>query len=80
MALEADLRNNDIDDCVVSETHLKNDVPDAVVNIPGYKIYRRDRNWSGRDLRNKGGIAIYTRNIIFQSLMFIALIYTSLSA
>ena len=62
VALEADLRNNDIDACVVSETHLKNDVPDTVVNIPGYKIYRRDRNWSGRDLRNKGGIAIYTRN------------------
>ena len=36
MALEADLRNNDIDACVVSETHLKNDVPDTVVNIPGY--------------------------------------------
>ena len=36
--------------------------PDTVVNIPGYKIYRRDRNWSGRDLRNKGGISIYTRN------------------
>ena len=62
VALEADLRNNDIDTCVVSETSLKNDVPDTVVNIPGYKIYRRDRNWSGRDLRNKGGIAIYTRN------------------
>ena len=33
VALEADLRNNDIDACVVSETHLKNDVPDTVVNI-----------------------------------------------
>ena len=63
VALEADLRNNDIDACVVSETRVKNDVPDnTVVNIPGYKIYRRVRNWSGRDLRNKGGIAIYTRN------------------
>ena len=62
MAYEADLRNNDIDAGVVSETHLKNYVPDTVVNIPGYKIYRRDRNWSGRDLRNKGGIAIYTRS------------------
>ena len=55
MALEADA-------CVVSETHLKNYVPDTMVNIPNYKIYRRDDNWSGRDLRNKGGIAIYTRN------------------
>ena len=63
VALEADLRNNDIDACVVSETRLKNDVPDnTVVNIPGYKIYRRVRNWSGQDLRNKGGIAIWTRN------------------
>ena len=44
VALEADLRNNDIDACFVSETHLKNDVPDTVVNIPGYK---RDRNWVG---------------------------------
>ena len=60
MALETDLRNNDIDACVVSETCQKNDVPDTVVNILGYKIYRRDRNWSGRDLRNKGGIAICT--------------------
>ena len=62
MALEADLRNNDIDACVVSETHLKNDVPDTVLNIPNYKISRRDRNWSGCDLRNKGGIVIYTSN------------------
>ena len=34
VALEADLRNDDIDACVVSETHLKNDVPDTVGNIP----------------------------------------------
>lgn len=40
VALEANLRNNDIDACVVLETHLKNDVPDTVVNIPNYKIYR----------------------------------------
>ena len=79
VALEAELRNNDIDACVVSETHLKNDVPDMVVNIPNYKISRRDRNWSGCDLRNKGGIAIYTSNNL-SVLMFIALTYTSLFA
>ena len=62
VALEGDLRNNNIDACVVSETHLKNDVPDTVVNIPNYKIYRRDGNWSEHDLRNKGGIVIFTRN------------------
>ena len=44
VALEADLRKKNIDACVASETHLKNDVPDTVVNIPGYK---RDRNWVG---------------------------------
>ena len=37
--------------------------PDLTQSISTYyKIYRRDRNWSGRDFRNKGGIAIYTRN------------------
>ena len=64
-ALEADLNNNDIDICVVSETNLKPNVPDAVVGISKYSIYRRDRNWSGHDMRNKGGVAsIYVRNNI----------------
>ncbi|PFX13355.1 hypothetical protein AWC38_SpisGene22564 [Stylophora pistillata] len=55
VALEADFGNNDIDACVASETHLKNEVPDTVANISGYNIFRRDRNWSGCDSRNKGG-------------------------
>ena len=62
VALEADMINNDIDVCVVSETHLKPAMPDAVINIPNYTIFRRDRDWSGLDMRNKGGVAIYTRN------------------
>ena len=62
MALEADLNNKDIDVCIVSETHLKPAMPDAIVNIPGYSIFRRDRNWSGLDKRSKGGIAINTRS------------------
>ena len=37
-------------------------MPDAIVNIPGYSIFRRDRNWSGLDKRSKGGIAIYARS------------------
>ena len=32
-------------------------MPDAVVNIPNYSIYRRARNWFGLDLRAKGGVA-----------------------
>ena len=35
VALEADLNNKDIDVCIVSETHLKPEMPDAIVNIPG---------------------------------------------
>ena len=60
--LEADLNNKDIDVCIVSETHLKPEMPDAIVNIPGYYIFKRDRNWSGLDKRSKGGIAIYARS------------------
>ena len=62
VVLEADLNNKDIDVCIVSETHLKPKIPDAIVNIPGYSIFRRDRNWSGLDKRSKGGIAIYARS------------------
>ena len=61
LALETDLFAYDIDICVVSETHLKKAAPDSLVAISNYTIYRRDRNWFG-DKREKGGIAIYTRN------------------
>ena len=64
VTLEADLHNNDVDICVVSETHLKPDVPDAAVNISNYSMNRRDRNWGGRDMRKNGGIAVYVRNNI----------------
>ncbi len=62
VALEADLVNNDIDVCVVSESRLKPEMPDAVVTIHNYSIFRRDRSWEGRDMRAKGGVAIYVRN------------------
>ena len=58
------MRNNDIDVCVVSETHLKPAQPDAVVNIADYAVFRSDRNWSGKDMRNKGGVAIYIRKTL----------------
>ena len=61
MTLEADLNNKDIDICVVSQTHVKPGTPDAIVNVPGYNIFRRDRNWSGLNSRCKGGIAILAR-------------------
>ena len=64
VALETDMINNVIDVCVVSETHLKPEKPDAVVNIPNYNIFRRDRNWSGHDIRKKGRVAVFLRNNI----------------
>ena len=64
MALEMDLHTNDIDICVVSETHLRPDVPDVVIAISNYALFRRDRNWNGTDMRRNGGIAIYIRNNI----------------
>ena len=62
VTLDADWNNKDIDICVVFETHLKPEMPDAIVNIPGYNIFRSDRNWSGLDSRCKGGIAIFARS------------------
>ena len=62
VALETNLNNKDIDICVVSETHLKPEMSNANVNIPGYKLFRRDRNWSGLDSRCKGRIAIFARS------------------
>ena len=59
VALEADLRSQDIDVCVVSETRLSTNMPDAVVNIPNYKVFRRDRGWADLDKRKKGGVAVY---------------------
>ena len=64
MALEIGLHMNDIDICVVSETHFKPDVPDAVIAMSNYALYRRDGNWCGRDMRKNRGIAIYIRNNI----------------
>ena len=63
VALEADLRNQYIDVCVcvVSETHLSTEMPDAVPNIPNYTLFRRDRDWADLDKRKKGGVAIYVR-------------------
>ena len=54
VALEVDLRSQDIDVCVVSETHLSTNIQDAVVNIPNYNVFRRDRGWADLDKRKKG--------------------------
>ena len=62
VTLEADMQSTDIDVCVVSETYLKPKKPDVLIRIPGYIIYRRDRNQFGNDSRKKGGVAVYVCN------------------
>jgi hypothetical protein len=61
-ALEADLYANDIDVCVITETHLKSDIPDVIILINNYAVFRRDRCWNNIDKRKHGGVAIYIRN------------------
>ena len=39
VALEADLRSQNIDICVVSETYLSTKMPHAIVNIPNYALF-----------------------------------------
>ena len=61
---------NDIDVCVVSETHLRPDVPDAVIVMSNYALFRRDRNWNGTDMSRNGGIAIYNlRSKFFEDII-----------
>ena len=55
MALEMEQDMNDIDVCVVSETHLRPEFPDAVIVMSNYALFRRD----GTDMSTNGGIAIY---------------------
>ena len=62
VALEPDLTSQEIDVCVVSETYLSTEIPDVVVNIPNYTLFRRDRGWDDLDKRKKGGVAFYVRN------------------
>ncbi|PFX14922.1 hypothetical protein AWC38_SpisGene20887 [Stylophora pistillata] len=64
VALEADLRRQDIDVCIVSETHLFTNMPNASVIIPDYNVFRRDRGWADLDKRKKGDIAVYVRDIL----------------
>ena len=60
--IEVHLNNQGIAICVVTETHLSTDLPDYIVNIPEYNLFRQDRGWLRRDKRKNGGIAIYVSN------------------
>ena len=49
---------HDFDIITLSETWLGPVIPDGQINIPGYDLYRKDRN------RNGGGVCMYIKNII----------------
>jgi len=54
--LAADLTSYDTDVAVITETHFKARHSDKVISIPGYKLYRRDRQ-----RRRGGGVTVYIR-------------------
>ena len=57
-ALYCDLKSNEIDICLVSETWLNSNVSSYLVCPDGFTIIRKDRN----DSRVSGGVAIFCRN------------------
>ena len=77
MALEADLRSQDIDVCVVSETHLSTNMPDAVVKSQITMCSAGTEAGQNRTKGKKGGVAVYVRDSL-KSWMFTGPIYMSL--
>jgi exonuclease III len=57
--LEHLLCSSNIDFLGLSETWLTHSSPEAVVNMPGYNVFRKDRN-NGRG----GGVIMYVRNTL----------------
>ena len=62
--LETVLNEQNIEVIGLNETRLDSKVPNSVVNIGNYHIYRKDRNTAG------GGVAVYVRETLphFQRL------------
>ena len=54
------LQQNSVDILALSETWLNDSWPDAVLTVPGYCCYRRDRSNS-----TGGGILIYVKSSLF---------------
>ena len=57
--LKVFLSNNPIDVLAINETRLDFSISDCEVFIPGYEIFRRDRNINGR---HGGGACFYVQN------------------
>ena len=53
------MKNNHCDIAAITETWLKESIPDAIVNIEGYQLFRRDRKHKGH-----GGVCLYIGNHI----------------
>ena len=77
VALETDLRSQDIDVCVVSETHLSTNMPDAVVKSQITMCSAGTEAGQNRTKGKKGGVAVYVRDSL-KSWMFTGPIYMSL--
>ena len=54
------LRYKDIDFFPVTETHLSPNISDGEIGIPGYTIYRLDRQAQSKG----GGVLVYVRNCV----------------
>ena len=46
----------------VTESWTHEKIGDAGININGYSIFRRDRDFDKRDRRRGGGVLLYVRN------------------
>ena len=55
--LEHAIREYSADIAFITESWLKNSVPDEVIEIGGYRVFRRDRTEKGH-----GGVCIYTKS------------------
>lgn len=57
---------SDIDVVCVSETWFKKDMPDELVTLNGYNLYRADRQ------TRAGGVAIYVKNTIYCKIVHVS--------
>ena len=57
--LAADLTSYDCEVAIITETHFKQKHTDGVVSVPGYALWRRDRQ-----RRRGGGVAVYVKSVL----------------
>ncbi len=62
--LQCILSTCDIDVLSLSETFLTDNIADECLSVPGYKLYRNDR-----DSRHGGGVAVYVKDTILHTFL-----------